>query len=199
MNRKLQDYLPEKTYTLIIYWLKKLDIQIKISKPRKSKFGDYRAPFNGEKHRISINRDLNIYAFLLTLMHELAHAKTYLDFGKKVKPHGKEWQLNFAQMMEEIIEQNLLPPDIRFALEQYLTLPSASSCTNVDLHRVLKKYDDTLPGLQFIEELPEEAVFEWRNKQFRKMKKLRKRYKCEELNSGKLYLFSPVAEVRFYK
>ncbi|MDP4750251.1 MAG: SprT-like domain-containing protein, partial [Schleiferiaceae bacterium] len=42
--------------------------------PRSSKWGDFRPAHDGKPARIRVNRDLPPDAFLLTLLHELAHA-----------------------------------------------------------------------------------------------------------------------------
>jgi hypothetical protein len=63
--------------------------------------------------------------------------------------------------------------------------------------RLLKKYDASTNGSVMVEQVPEGAVFDAGDgKMFREGKKLRKRYQCVELATGKLYLFSPVYEVK---
>ena len=47
-----------------------------------------------------------------------------------------------------------------------------------------------------VEELTVNTVFKIKDgRLFKKGNKMRKRYKCEELSTGKFYLFSPVYEV----
>ena len=47
-----------------------------------------------------------------------------------------------------------------------------------------------------VEKLPHQALFKLKDgRVFRKEEKLRKRYKCVEVSSRRVYLFSPVAEV----
>jgi hypothetical protein len=63
--------------------------------------------------------------------------------------------------------------------------------------RVLKKYDENPGDLVLVEQIAEGACFSLEDKRvFRKGKKLRKRYQCTELSTGKLYLFSPIYEVK---
>ena len=91
----LKKYLPEgvEDYCHDILW--QYGIQLHIKKPRKTKLGDYRPPRNGEAHRISVNNDLNQYAFLLTFLHETAHLINFEKRGYKVQPHGKNGSRNF--------------------------------------------------------------------------------------------------------
>ena len=47
-----------------------------------------------------------------------------------------------------------------------------------------------------MESLPQGAIFKIKGgRQFKKEEKVRKRFKCVELATGKMYLFSPVYEV----
>ena len=85
-----------------------------------------------------------------------------------------------------------------FPFERTDTMPDlpASSCSDEDLMRVLKRYDKD-NGLRMVEQLPEGSLFAVDdNKLFRKGKKLRKRFHCIELKTGRQYLFSPIYEVR---
>ena len=91
----LQKYLPTGTEDYAADLLLKHSIHLYIKKPRTSKFGDYRAPRPGENHRISVNKDLNPYAFLVTFLHEVAHLLNYEKHRTRVKPHGPEWKLHF--------------------------------------------------------------------------------------------------------
>ena len=66
----LQKYIPEPAVHTIAECIVSLDFKLKIKRARMTKYGDYRPPVKGLNHRISVNRDLNKYAFLLTLLHE---------------------------------------------------------------------------------------------------------------------------------
>ncbi|MGH2565553.1 MAG: SprT-like domain-containing protein, partial [Ginsengibacter sp.] len=82
-------------------------------------------------------------------------------------------------------------------LLQSLRNPAASSCAEDSLLRVLRKYDDHKPGFYFIEQLPVNSLFKEKNGRiFCKGNKVRKRFVCKEIATGKLFLFSPVAEVQ---
>jgi hypothetical protein len=73
--------------------------------------------------------------------------------------------------------------------------PKASSGSDVDLIKVLKKYDEN-SSYSHLEELPPGSIFRLSNgREFIKGERMRKRYKCLEVKSKKEYLVSPVAEV----
>ena len=90
-----------------------------VSKSRHSKLGDYR--FSPQKgHQITVNRNLNSYAFLVTYLHEVAHLLTYLAYKNKVLPHGEEWKNSFRSIFEPILEDGLLPDELINVLKSYL-------------------------------------------------------------------------------
>ena len=157
--------------------------------------GDYRPPVNSGPHRITVNNDLNPYALLLTLVHEIAHLKVWIDHGRKVKPHGEEWKRQFGQLIHELVDAVDLPVDIREGFRTYSQRIAASGVSDHTLVRLFRKYDPARPGT-LLEDLPPGAVFRTHNgRTFRKKEQLRKRYRCELLPSGKIYLFSPLAVV----
>lgn len=188
--------MPPEAAPLISRWIDYFKCEFKISRNRNSKFGDYRAPFNGKGHRISVNYDLNAYAFLVTTVHEFAHLHTWNEHQHKVRPHGAEWKSNFKKMMQPFFEQNIFPPDVKQAITKYLNNPAASSCSDLNLYRSLRKYDVAKPSAITVEKVPFKALFKLKDgRVFRKEEKLRKRFKCIEVSTRRVYLFSPVAEV----
>jgi hypothetical protein len=188
--------MPAEAAPLIGRWIDYFKCEFKIARNRNSKFGDYRPPHAGKGHRISVNYDLNAYAFLVTTVHEFAHLYTWNQHQHKVKPHGQEWKSNFKKMMQPFFEKDIFPPDIRRAIVSYLDNPAASSCSDPNLFRTLRKYDPQKEAMTTVEKLPLKAVFKLKDgRVFRKEALLRKRFKCMEIQTKKMYLFSPVAEV----
>jgi SprT protein len=99
--------------------------------------------------------------------------------------------------LEEFMRLSVFPADVMTALKKSLHNLPASSCADEDLMRVLKRHDRNAGDLLLVEQIPEGGCFSLEDKRiFRKGKKLRKRYQCVELATGKLYLFSPIYEVR---
>ena len=168
--------------------MEKYKIQLRIKNPRLTKLGDYRPPTNENSHRISINRDLNPFAFLITFMHEVAHLLNFENAGPRVPPHGSEWKREFQLVSQPIIQQNLLPNDVHLALNRYLKNPKASSCTDAQLVRTLRLYDENSEWV-LVEEIPTGLTFETQDgRRFTKLEKMRTRFRCTELQSGKIYL-----------
>jgi len=193
----LKRWIPGAAAPLILEYLNHYQVHLTITRERKSVLGDYRHATRDQNHRISVNGNLNPWSFLITLIHELAHLVTFMEYGNRVQSHGKEWKAIYRKMLEEFIKLSIFPPDILAALKKNLHDLPASSCADEGLMRVLRGYDEKAGDLLLVEQIPEGACFSLEdNRVFRKGKKLRKRFQCMELATGKLYLFSPIYEVR---
>jgi len=121
---------------------------------------------------------------------------TFEKFGNNVQSHGKEWKRIFGQLLDRFIKQDVFPANVRHALVQSLKNPAASSCADDVLLRVLKTYDKKKDNVVFVENLLEGQLFKTHDgKIFKKGEKMRKRFKCVEVATKRLYLFSPVYEV----
>ena len=193
---QLNSFLPAGTYVAVEEYLRFYKIHLTITQHRKSILGDYRHRTGFNNHRISVNGSLNKYSFLITLLHEIAHLLTFEKHGNKVQAHGIEWKTLYAQLLKQFIDNKIFPHDIEKELLSSLKNPAASSCAEDDLIRVLRKYDTNSSGYKMVEEIPLNALFKIDDgKIFKKGEKQRKRFKCEEVRTGKVYLFSPVYEV----
>lgn len=191
----LAQYMPAAAAPIIAKWIDYFQCEFKISKNRTTKLGDYRHPFKDKGHKISVNNDLNPYAFLVTTVHEFAHLLTWNNHKNKAKPHGEEWKSNFKRMMKPFFDIHVFPADIQQTISNYLNNPAASSCTDLSLARALKQYDAPLATLR-IEELPLDSIFVIKDgRKFKRGERIRKRYRCLCLDNGNTYLFNPLAEV----
>jgi SprT protein len=194
----LKKYIPEFAVSQIAIWIIEFDFKLKITKERSTKLGDYTSPRDGLNHTITINHNLNQYAFFITLVHEIAHLHTFNKHRNTVAPHGEEWKHSFRVLMTPFLNTDNLPLDIFYALRKYLQNPAAASCSDMTLMRTLKLYDsnETNSHLILLEHLPYKTHFVYNGSRvFEKGEKLRKRFRCKELSTGSVYLFSPLAEV----
>jgi len=205
----LKTYLPEGTDETILQWLVHYKVHLTITRPRKTILGDYRHRTHYSNHRISVNGNLDIYSFLITLVHELAHLLVFEQYhqppgSRGVAAHGREWQKIYAGLLSAFLNKNIFPAEIENELKQTLRKPAANSCAEDDLVRVLRKYDKKLTLVneaassqhKLVEEIPTGGKFRLPDGRiFQRGEKLRKRFKCVEVGTRKVYLFSPVHEV----
>lgn len=193
----LRRFIPPASLSKVMDYLHHYNVHLTITKERKTILGDYRHATPHKTHRISVNGNLNRYSFLITLIHELAHLVAFMRYGNRIQAHGKEWKHVYAEMLKDFMTLDIFPSNITDALNRSMHDLPASGCSDENLMRVLKNYEEKNTGLIMVEQVPEGNTFDIGNDRlFRKGKKLRKRYQCVEIKTGKIYLFSPIYEVR---
>jgi SprT protein len=212
----LEPKLPDGTLVDVLDLVARRPLVVRFVPPRRTKLGDYRPPQPaggrgwwradpgsgrtaggsagaGDCHRITLNVDLNPFALLTTLLHEIAHLVTHerhLASGRRrrPRPHGPEWKEAFGGVLAPIVDRGGLPRDVADALASFLADPPAATCTDRRLTAVLRRYDPPQPGVDLLENLPESALFRLAcGRAFRRGRKLRKTFFCEELSTGRGY------------
>lgn len=193
----LANYLPEGTFEMVYDYIQTHRVILTITRERLSVLGNYRNSTPTTNHKISVNGNLNKYAFLYTLLHEIAHLLVFNEHAHRVASHGVEWKMKFREVLKQFLILNVFPDDIRIAIEQSLENLAASSCADTAIIRVFRNYDDQKTSLHlFIEELDVDDYFVIKGgRLFKRGEKIRTRFKCLEVQTNKMYLFSPVAEV----
>jgi len=188
--------VPDSSWNLLKTVLHTYPGTLLISRPRKTKLGDFKVNLQTGQVRISVNSDLNEYSFLITLLHEIAHFFTWKNHKKSVLPHGAEWKSEFKSLITPFIETGVFPERIESALQRHFKSPKASSCTDEVLFKELDAYN-VPDDLQFISDLPLGSYFSFQKRgKFQITERLRKRILCTHFQSGKKYLFQPVTKVR---
>ena len=200
----LCSFLPSGTEPYITGLLARQPCVVRLSRPRRTKLGDHRPPGRGRPlHRISINDDLNPYAFLTTLLHEIAHAATWerherhrRRFARRVRPHGAEWRTEFAGLLEPVVALGVLPADVTAALTRSLARPAAATCSDRGLLLALGRYDRIDPRLVRAEEIAVGGWFRLDNGMvFRAGRTLRTRRQCFAAHGGAEYRVHGLARV----
>ena len=194
MNETLSKYIPEHAVKPVFELIVANQVHLKIVNERVTRHGDYRKGLSG-KHEITVNASLNKYKFLITLIHEISHLVAFEKFGRNIKPHGNEWKYSFQIMMVPFIRPEIFPSNLLPLLARHFKNPTASSDTDATLALALKQYD-AQNDKNYVFEIPYGSVFRIPNgKIFKKIALRVKRYECIEVNSGRIYLFNPNAEV----
>ena len=200
MHAAVLQRLPSGTETHVADMLGRFPLHVRLARPRRTKLGDHRPPSRGwSVHRITINDDLNPYAFMTTLLHEIAHAAAWernRPLRRRIMPHGAEWKGAFAEVLAPVLHRGLLPADIEAALARTMLRPAAATCSDRGLALALARYDRLEPGRIRAEEL---AVGTWFRVDdgtvFRAGPVLRTRRRCTEARTGAEYVVHGLAKV----
>jgi SprT protein len=191
----LQEYVPAAALDYCAKLWQEHPFSFTISKSRMSKLGDYRYEPKIKRHTITVNHDLNPYAFLLTFIHEVAHQRVRLRYNRRMRPHGEEWKREFRELLEPLLKEEVYPEPLLKVLKNHMQNPKASSGSDPALTQALRQYDQKRDGKILLAELPEGGIFRFRQRFFRKVAKKRTRTLCTELPSGRGYLIAEIAEV----
>jgi SprT protein len=202
LEAALKPFLPPEALELACEKLRAYPHHLVITEPRSTKLGDFTADPRGNRHVLTVNGNLNSYAFLITLMHELAHLVTYINHRDKVKPHGVEWKGYFKQTLGPFLRRNVFPDDVAKAIASYLANPAASTCADIPLSKTLARYDKkSHPDIQLLDDIPHNARFVYgrEHRVFIKGERIRTRYRCFEEATKHEYLFSPLVKIKHIK
>ncbi len=195
LKENLGEYIPQAFVAYVHSLLCSTNVRFRIVAPRKTKLGDFRRPINVQGiPQITINSNLNPYAFLITTLHEIAHLHTYLKYDPIVKPHGEEWKYEFQQVLSPLISDQSLPDILKTCLKNTIKNTKAASYSDIALSRALRQFDPFKRQVS-LEEIETGAHFRLNKKSFKKGKLRRTRYLCSELSSGRSYLIHALAEV----
>lgn len=189
----LRAHLPATSWPVVLEWLREDPVIVTVHRPRTTKLGDFRAARGTQPHRITVNSDLNQYAFLVVLVHEFAHHNVVVRTGRWHQPHGPEWKEEYKRLMRPFLTTVVFPPDLLTAVHLHLLKAPATSCTDQRLMRALRRYDAT--PRRSLEDLPQHAIFRMRGKLYVKGERIRKRYKCRCLHDRRNWLIDAMAEV----
>jgi hypothetical protein len=188
-------YFPPESILYCHQLWKHYKIQLTVSQPRKSIFGNYR--YQNGIHHISVNGNLKPEAFLVTYLHEVAHLEVMEKYGNKAKPHGSEWQASFQALLRPMIENGIFSQEVALALWNHIQNPKATSCSDPDLHLLLTDGHKVGHEDEFmVSHLPIGSRFVFEGRTFLLKSKERTSFHCLELNSERMYRFKGFAKVR---
>lgn len=192
LTNQLDGFIPPLAQNMVAGFLIEKNAQLTISKPRKTKLGDYRPPLKKAYHRVSVNGDLNPFAFLLVTIHEFAHLLVWNNYKNNVRIHGPEWKMYYKQLYQEY--QHCFPKNLQIILKDHFKKLSAATLNNPMLIRNLIHMDKDIE-ITMVNDLKKGDIFDFNDKQFKIIEKRRTRYLCKNMDSGKKYLVSGVAIV----
>ncbi len=161
--------------------------ELKLTKTRQSKVGDFTSRRSATHPRITLNNDLNSHLFLITYIHEVAHHFVHKKYGSTVDPHGQEWKDTFRDLMMPMLQESVFPIEILHQLQAHMINPKASSFADTHLTKLLRNYDKG-GNLIALSDIPEGSTFCIQGRFFKKGKLKRTRYLCQEIKKRRTYL-----------
>jgi len=182
----LQSHVPGQALGYCLELWKASPFELKITRARQTKVGDFTSRNTKAHPRITLNIDLNPYLFLMTYVHEVAHLRVYLSHGSRVDPHGTQWRTTFTDLMVPLLWEEVFPDEILHELRRHMINPKASSYADAVLTEVFRKFDKN-PAVT-LSQVPEGSIFKLQGRWFRKGKLRRTRVLCRELQSKRDYL-----------
>jgi hypothetical protein len=120
--RLFEKHLPGHAVTYCYDLWKNHPFTFVASRPRRTKLGDFRAE-PGKGLTITVNSDLNPYAFLITYLHEVAHLLVYQRSRRFGQPHGPIWKKTFREVMQPVLHESVFPQN---RIDSIKTLPDQS-------------------------------------------------------------------------
>ncbi len=184
----LEPYLPPGATELAANWFDVPGLSVKLVNRGHNRMGSFLCKSNGLKV-ITLNIKQDIYNFLLTLAHEVAHLQVYQRYGRHPAPHGAEWKNTFRKLLVEAAQLPSLPPDIKYAMLTIADNPKSTHFAHQQAGRILLKYSNVKQGTTLLDDLPEGSRFLMPDgKVFVKGEKRRTRYKCNLNGTSRIFL-----------
>jgi SprT protein len=191
----LRAHLPEPAVEYCYNLWRESPFELKITRSRQTKVGDFTSRRTKNHPRITLNNDLNPYMFLMTYVHEVAHLRVYLQYGNRVDAHGEEWRSTFTNLMLPLLWEHIFPESILHVLRRHMINPKASSYSDQELTHAFRQFDKNANQVVLLSTLPEGSIFQLQGRYFRKGKLRRTRILCQEIKSKRQYLVPADASV----
>lgn len=199
MPNVFDKYVPTRAIVYCGQLHRQFGFRLKITKPRRTRLGDFRVLSTGHT-QITVNADLTPEGFLITYVHEVAHAAVHAHQRKlirprKLAPHGPVWQNTFRELMQPLLNETVFSEAVLTPLVAYLQKPAATTAGCSALMNALRLTAAEPDYRATVGDLPDGAVFGLAKRTFVKGTLRRTRFVCKEVSTGKLYLVSAQAYV----
>lgn len=184
----LQEHVPATALHYCCQLWNETPFQLKITRTRQTKVGDFTCKKSIAHPRITLNHELNPYLFLITYVHEVAHLRVHLQHGNRVDPHGEEWKRSFELLMQPMLSYDVFPENVLIELQRHMINPKASSFADTELTKILRRYDKNASQYATLSDIPEGSIFRFQGRFFKKGKIRRTRVLCHEVKTKRHYL-----------
>lgn len=188
---------PAAARGLVADLTEKYQFRLKLTSPRKQRLGSFRAYRKGEIPLIRLNNDLEPSLHLLVFLHELAHLVVWQQYGRKVRPHGREWKEVYRQLAVPFLTAEIFPEEMIQDLKAFFTSPGATFYGKSGLQKIGIRRDDTRPSLT-LHDIPDNEKFYLPDgREMIKLHLIRTRFKCYHPANRRYYLVP--ASIQIFK
>ncbi|MBL7873442.1 MAG: transcription elongation protein SprT [Cyclobacteriaceae bacterium] len=187
IRNQLQQQLPPASLDYCVQLWEQRPFLFELSKRRASKSGDFTCR-HGQAPKITVNKDLPPYEFLITYIHEVAHLHVHQKYGFRAEAHGTAWKKAFQELFAPILRTEIFPVEILSMLQKHMVSPKASTYSDTELTKLLRKYDPRSAKITLLSDIPEGSVFDLNGRWFKKGKLQRTRVLCLEVKSKRQFL-----------
>ncbi len=191
----LSSHIPQPSVAYAHQLWHESPFELKLTRSRQTKVGDFSCRHSSANVRITLNHDLNPYLFLLTYVHEVAHLRVFLQYGRKAEAHGQEWKARFQNLLQPLLRESIFPSEILQELLRHMANPKASSFADIALTQALRAHDKNSHAMAVLSGIPEGSIFKLQGRYFKKGKLRRTRVVCMEVRSKRNYLVPVEAQV----
>ncbi|HNQ59973.1 MAG TPA: SprT-like domain-containing protein [Bacteroidales bacterium] len=200
IEKNLAPLLPEAALHQVVDLLFRFQVDLVVTYPRSGRLGDYLYNTKNNRHRISININLNRYQFLITLLHEFAHLLVQERFKTEVRPHGKEWHAAFCEISMPFLRDDIFPLDVKAAFGAHLKSRYGSAYADKKLSKILERYNGIEQNRYKVElgTLPVSSKFFLSGRSFQCISRQGNVILCQELKTGTIYRMSSSVFVKPY-
>lgn len=166
---------------------KSLDVSIQSMRKSSERLGVFRYDSRNGICRIAVRWDIEDELLLLVLCHELGHAMVWRAYGRKAKPHGKEWKFSVKQILGPAIAL------FQFSgyWENYAQLLMLNPRATYKTYEIRSLESNTL----FVKDISPNSIFVFKNKSFKKGPLRRTRFLCECCTNRRQYAFDAYVSV----
>ena len=186
MTTVLEAHVPATAVNYCLGLWKRNPFDFSLRRSRVTKIGDFTFR-RGQSPRITVNKDLHPYLFLITYIHEVAHLEVHLNRNHR-EAHGNEWKKAFQKSIEPMMNDEIFPSDLLVELKRHMADPMATTFSDPILSKLLRSYDYPSSTKTLLSDIPEGSIFEIRGRWFKKGLKRRTRVLCQEMKTNKKYL-----------
>lgn len=201
LESQLSVFLPLAAVERVAGFMRQYKVRLRFVNARKTKLGDYRRPVVGSMyHSISVDGTLSPYFCLLVLLHEMAHLSAFVKYDRLSRPHGYEWQQEYASLLSEYVQAGAFPDEVSQLITKYVSHIPLNRTLSMELERRLRYYGKQSDrGEKCLNDLNEGDRFvlvDYPDKVFRALAKRRTRWLCRDLNRNVDCLVLGYASVR---